>query len=189
MGHPIGACRRRRLVRVVILGLVGDGSNLRVAVVVRPAALALGILARIGGLLGGAIGRNGGLPVGDRDAIIVGMDLAEGEEAVTVAAIFDESGLERGLHPRHAGKVDVAFDLLLGRGLEIEFVEPVTAEDNDPGLFRMGRVDEHQAFCHRQELRGAPARPRDRRTAALSQMGRSRRHLRTIHRKAGTPRP
>jgi hypothetical protein len=36
------------------------------------------------------------------------MDLAEGEEAVPVAAIFDKRRLQRGFNPRHLGKIDVA---------------------------------------------------------------------------------
>ncbi len=43
------------------------------------------------------------LAILDRDAVVVRMDLAEGEEAVPVPAIFDEGGLERGLHPRDLG--------------------------------------------------------------------------------------
>ena len=34
------------------------------------------------------------LPVGDRNLIIVGVDFAEGEKTVTVAAILDEGGLQ-----------------------------------------------------------------------------------------------
>ena len=36
------------------------------------------------------------LPVGDRNLVVVGMDFAEGEKPVPVAAIFDESGLQAG---------------------------------------------------------------------------------------------
>jgi hypothetical protein len=34
------------------------------------------------------------LAVGDRNLVVVGMDFAEREEAVTVAAVFDEGGLQ-----------------------------------------------------------------------------------------------
>ena len=53
------------------------------------------------------------LPVGDGDLVVVGMDLAEGEEAVPVAAVFDEGGLQAGLYPDHLGEVDVALELPL----------------------------------------------------------------------------
>ena len=48
----------------------------------------------LGLAMGAFIGLYQCLTVGDRDLIIVRMDFAEGEEAVTVAAIFDEGGLQ-----------------------------------------------------------------------------------------------
>src|ERR1700733_15779829 len=51
--------------------------------------------ARIGVRFGFAIGLERGFAVGDRDAVIIGMDLVEGEKAVTVSAILDKGGLER----------------------------------------------------------------------------------------------
>jgi hypothetical protein len=47
------------------------------------------------------------LPVGNRDLVVVGMDFAEGEEAVAVTAIFDEGGLERGFDPCDFGEIDI----------------------------------------------------------------------------------
>ncbi len=77
------------------------------------------------------------------DLVIVGVDFREGQEAVAVAAELDEGSLERRLHTRHLGEIDVALELLpLGR-FEIEFLDPVTLGDRDPGLFRVARVDEH----------------------------------------------
>jgi hypothetical protein len=53
------------------------------------------VLALLLGLAVGALfGLDQGLTVGDRNLIIVGMDFAEGEEAVAVAAIFDEGRLQ-----------------------------------------------------------------------------------------------
>ena len=66
------------------------------------------------------------LPVGDRDLVIVGVDFGKGEEAVAVAAVFDEGGLQRRLHARHFGEIDVAAERLLVGGFEIEFLDPVT---------------------------------------------------------------
>ncbi len=54
--------------------------------------------------------------VADRYAIVIGMDLAEGEEAVPVAAEIDERRLKRRLYPRDLREIDVSFDLLLCRG-------------------------------------------------------------------------
>ena len=48
------------------------------------------------------------LPVGDRDLVVVGMDFAEGQEAVAVAAVVDEGRLQRRLDARHLGEIDIA---------------------------------------------------------------------------------
>ena len=48
------------------------------------------------------------LPVRERYLVVVGMDFAEGEEAVAVAAILDERRLQGRLYPRDLGEVDVA---------------------------------------------------------------------------------
>ena len=55
------------------------------------------------------------LPVGDRDLIVVGMDFAEGQKAVAIAAVVDEGGLQRRLDPRHLGQIDVAAKLFAVR--------------------------------------------------------------------------
>jgi hypothetical protein len=83
------------------------------------------------------------LPVGNRDLVVVGMDFAEGEEAVAVAAIFDESGLERGFDPCDLGEVDIPAQLLALRGLEIKLFDAIAADHDDPGLFRVGGIDQH----------------------------------------------
>ena len=54
------------------------------------------------------------LPVGDRDLVVVGMDFAEGEKAVAIAAVVDEGGLQRRLDARHLGQIDVAAKLFTG---------------------------------------------------------------------------
>ena len=65
--------------------------------VARAATVAVGgaVLALFLGLARGTlVGLDQRLTVGDRDLVIVGMDFAEGEEAVAVAAIFDERRLQ-----------------------------------------------------------------------------------------------
>ena len=112
--------------------------------VARPAVTAGTIFALFLGLAMGAfVGFDQRLAIGDRDLIIVGMDFAEGQEAVTVAAIFDEGGLQRRLYARDLGEVDVAAQLFALRGLEIKFFDAVAADHNDPGLFRVGGIDQH----------------------------------------------
>ena len=82
-------------------------------------------------------------PVGDRDLVIIGVDFAEGEEAVPVAAIFDERGLQAGLDPDYLGKIDIAFDLLAIGRLDVEILKPVTIQHHHAGFFRVAGVDQH----------------------------------------------
>ena len=60
------------------------------------------------------------LPVSNGDLIVVGVDFREGEEPVPVAAVFNESRLEAGLHTDDFGEVDIPFELPLGGGLDVE---------------------------------------------------------------------
>ncbi len=103
-----------------------------------PAFLRLVLLPRLLGLE-----RQQALAVGDGDLVVIGVDLVEGEEAVAVAAVLDEGGLQRGLHPHHAREVDVALERKPIGGLEIELLDSGAVHHDHPGLFRVGRVDQH----------------------------------------------
>jgi hypothetical protein len=112
--------------------------------VTRAAAAVRAVLALFLGLaMGLFLGLNQRLPVGNRDLVVVGMDFAEGEEAVAVAAIFDEGGLERGFDPSDLGEVDIPAQLLALRGLEIKLFDAIAADHDDPGLLRVGGIDQH----------------------------------------------
>jgi hypothetical protein len=114
--------------------------------VARPAtaAVAGAILALFLGLAMGAfIGLDQRLTVGDRDLVVVGMDFAEGQKTVAVAAIFDESRLQRRLYARDFGEVDIPAQLFALGGLEIKFFDAIAADHDDPGLFRVGSIDQH----------------------------------------------
>ena len=112
--------------------------------VARAAAMAGAVFAFFFGLTMGALIRlDQRLTVGDRDLIIVGMDFAEGEEAVAVAAILDEGRLQRRLHTRDLGEVDIAAQLFALGGLEIKFFDAIAADHDNPGLFRVGSIDQH----------------------------------------------
>ncbi|WP_283810437.1 hypothetical protein [Bradyrhizobium vignae] len=114
------------------------------AAVARTAAAVRAVLALFLGLaMGLFLGLDQRLPVGDRDLVVVGMDFAEGEEAVAVTAIFDEGGLERGFDPGDLGEVDIPAQLLALRGLEIKLFDAIAADHDDPGLFRVGGIDQH----------------------------------------------
>ncbi|WP_283811674.1 hypothetical protein [Bradyrhizobium sp. UNPF46] len=114
-------------------------------VAVAGAAATVGaVLALFLGLaMGLLLGLDQRLPVGDRDLVVIGMDFAEGEEAVAVAAIFDEGGLERGFDPCDLGEVDIPAQLLALRGLEVKLFDAIAADHDDPGLFRVGGIDQH----------------------------------------------
>jgi hypothetical protein len=115
----------------------------RVAVA-RAAPAAGAVLGLFFGLAMGALIRlDQRLAIGDRYLIIVGMDFAEGEETVSVAAIFDEGGLQRRLYARDLGEIDIAAQLFALRGLEIKLFDAIAADHNDPGLFRVGGIDQH----------------------------------------------
>jgi hypothetical protein len=55
------------------------------------------------------------------------VDFGEGQEAVAIAAVVDERRLERRLHTRHLGKIDIAAKLFTGGGLEVELFDTVAA--------------------------------------------------------------
>ncbi|WP_349630628.1 hypothetical protein [Bradyrhizobium sp. KB893862 SZCCT0404] len=112
--------------------------------VARAAAAVGAVLALFLGLaMGLFLGLDQRLPIGNRDLVVVGMDFAEGEEAVAVAAIFNESGLQGGFDPCDLGEIDVPAQLLALRGLEIKLFDAIAADHDDPGLFRVGGIDQH----------------------------------------------
>ena len=114
------------------------------AAVTGAAAVVGSVLALLLGLaMGALVGFDQGLAVGDRNLIIIGMDFAEGQETVTVAAIFDKGGLQRRLYARDLGEVDVSTQLFALGGLEIKFFDAIAAHHHNPGFFRMGGIDQH----------------------------------------------
>src|SRR5204863_2671803 len=106
------------------------------------AAAVRAVLVLLFGLaMGALVGLDQGLTVGDRDLVIIRVDFAEGEEAVAVAAIFDEGGLQRRLYARDLGEIDVAAKLFALGGFEIKLFDAIAAHHDDPGLFRVGGID------------------------------------------------
>lgn len=114
-------------------------------VAVARAAAAVGAILTLflGFAMGLFFGLDQCLPVGDRDLVVVGMDFAEGKEAVAVAAIFNEGSLERGFDPGDLGEVNVPAQLLALRGLEVKLFDAIAADHDDPGLLRVGGIDQH----------------------------------------------
>ena len=87
------------------------------------------------------------------------MDFGEGQEALAVAAIFDKGRLERGLHARHLGEIDIAFERPLGSGLEIKSSSLLPSTNDHAGFFRVAGVDEH-TFGHGNLRRARAGRRR-----------------------------
>ena len=158
-----GARRRRALAVAILVGMVLGGVERlgrtvgveafdRFLVDLPPAMLVVGILAVVVVLVGdvecglGLLAQQR-LAILLRDLVVIGVDLGKGQEAVAVAAELDEGGLERRLHARHLGEIDVALELPALGGFEIELLDPVTRENRDARLFRVARVDEH-TLCH-----------------------------------------
>ena len=106
-----------------------------------PGGAVLGLF--FGFAMGAFFGLDQGLTVCHRNLVVVGMDFAEGKKTVTVATVFDEGRLQRRLYPRDLGEVDVAPQLFALGGLEIKLFDTVATDHNDPGLFRVGGVDQH----------------------------------------------
>jgi hypothetical protein len=116
----------------------------RIAVARTAAAVAGPILGFfLGFAMGALVSLDQRLAVGDRDLIIIRVNFAEGQEAVAVAAVFDEGGLQRRFYAGDLGEVDVTAQLLALGGLEVKLLDAIAADDNDPGLFRVGSIDQH----------------------------------------------
>ena len=97
---------------VVVAAAVLAAAAPAAAAIAVAALVAVAVLIVLGfGCLG--LGAQQRLTVGDRDLVVVGMDFAERQETVAVAAIFDEGGLKRRFDARHPRQIDVSFELLL----------------------------------------------------------------------------
>ena len=83
------------------------------------------------------------LPIRDRNLIIIGMNFAEGEETMAIAAIVDKGGLQRRLNAGDFGQVDVTAQLPAAGLLEVELLHTLATQNDHPGLLRMGGVYKH----------------------------------------------
>ena len=89
--HQVGAC----VLDDLALHPLATAAATLVAVARTAATVAGTILGFfLGFAMGAFVGLDQGLTVGDRTLIIVGMDFAEGQEAMAIAAIFDEGRLQ-----------------------------------------------------------------------------------------------
>src|SRR5882757_3280393 len=101
------------------IGVEGLGAH-RVALAIGAgAAMAVAAATASAGAVGAVVGlgvgvarvalflSEQGLPVGDRDLVIIGMDFRERQEAVAVAAVIDERRLQRRFNPGDFGEIDI----------------------------------------------------------------------------------
>ncbi len=132
----------------------------------------------------GSVGRRGGgerFAVRDGNAVVVGVDFVERQEAVAIAAVADERRLERRLDARYLGEIDIAFERPERRAFEIKLFKAVLADDDDARFFAVRRIDQHR-FGHlgwspgrrRRGPQGRRARAPRRRSRATGRVGRGR---------------
>ena len=70
-------------------------------------------------------------------------DFLEGQEAVTVFAVVDEAGFQRGFDTSDDPFVDIALATLASGGLDVNVDQPLAIDDGNPQFFRMGCVEQH----------------------------------------------
>jgi hypothetical protein len=83
----------------------------------------------------------------DRDAVIVRMDFAEGQETVAVAAILDERRLKRRFDAGYLREIDISFERASAGDLDVKFFQLPSVRHRDPSFLRVGGVDQHD-LCH-----------------------------------------
>ncbi|WP_275451369.1 MULTISPECIES: hypothetical protein [Bradyrhizobium] len=145
VGVGLGGRQRRRIAGTLddlALNALAMAAAAGIAMA-RAAAMAAVLVLFLGFAMGTLVGFDQRLTVGDRDLVVVGMDFAEGQEAVPVAAILDEGSLQRRLYARDLGEVNVAAQLFALGSLEIKLFDAIAADHDDPGLFRVGGIDQH----------------------------------------------
>jgi len=76
------------------------------------------------------------------DEVLPG-DLLQRQEAVAVAAVVDERGLEAGFDPGDPALVDVGLLLFPGRQFKVEVVEELSVDDRHAQLFALRGIDQH----------------------------------------------
>ena len=104
----------------------------------RPAVFFLFLRAVIGALF-----LDQRLTVGDRDLIVIGVNLGKGQEPVAIATVIDKGRLQGRLHAGDLGQIDVSCKLALVQGFKVEFFNLVSVDHNHAGFFRMCGIDEH----------------------------------------------
>ena len=93
------------------------------------------------------------------DEVVAG-DFLERQEAVALAAVFDEGGFKRGFEPDDAALVDVGLLLFLRGLLDVDVVQVLAIDDRHAQFFSLRGIDQHTLHggfltrSYREERRG-----------------------------------
>ena len=71
------------------------------------------------------------------------MDFVKRQEPMTIAAIFDESRLQRWLDAGYFGEINIPAKGGFGTRLEVEFLDLIVFSYNNPCFFRVDGIDKH----------------------------------------------
>ncbi len=126
-----------RLVRVIVACIVVD-----VVFIVDVDCIAIFIIVVFdlgSGLFGCFLQQ--GFAVFRGQLVIVGVDFAEGQETVAIAAILNECRLKRRLYTRYFCEVDVSAELFVASCFKVKVVDLTIVDDRNTGLFRVRGVD------------------------------------------------
>jgi hypothetical protein len=99
-----------------------------------------------------------GVDAGDE---VVAGDFLQGQEAVALAAVVDEGGLQGRFQPDDAALVDVGLLLFLRGLLDVDVVQVLAIDDRHAQFFGLRGIDQHALHClgfltrsNREERRG-----------------------------------
>ncbi|MCW0401745.1 hypothetical protein NB700_004301 [Xanthomonas sacchari] len=87
------------------------------------------------------------LVVVDAGLEVIAGDFLQRQEAVALAAVFDEGRFQRGFEPGDAALVDVGLLLFLGRLLDVDVVQGLAVHDGHTQFFCLRGVDQHSLHC------------------------------------------
>jgi hypothetical protein len=82
------------------------------------------------------------LPVFDRNPVVIGVNFAEGEEALTIAAIFHKSRLQGRFYPRHTSEIDIAFKLFAVAGFVVKILDLIIVQKDNACFVALTSVDQ-----------------------------------------------
>ena len=78
---------------------------------------------------------------------VIAGDFLQRQEAVAVAAVFDEGRLQRRFQPGDAALVDVGLLLFPGRLFDVDVVQVLAVDDGHAQLFGLRGIDQHSLHC------------------------------------------